>query len=341
MNAKFDQTTSGWIQTEAIPVRAAHRSTSSFAALVTVLCTIAACPTANADIDKSTVNAGQTISRPIWFLVDAKTQEKIRAGNADINDFKRPDIPKRVEIPMESASKTTIRNAKPKKDENSEKFPATPETLAAFNRDWMVKSVNMTLADNTVMECRALVRMNDVQKVILDKDLIMAQTIETDSDQGVQTWYCYVSTYEAPVALSADPAGHKRARHGLQGTWRVVSSKHTGDTFLLEEDARGLKIVVMGDTLTYYSRDERGRYEGRVQLDPATRAFDWSPAYSGIGSLTGSRVPFRGIYELKGDDLKIYFHATKWERPKTFDFKEGWLLVLKRDAKETSPEQKE
>jgi uncharacterized protein (TIGR03067 family) len=177
-----------------------------------------------------------------------------------------------------------------------------------------------------------LVRMEDAQEVFLEKDIIMALTIETDGDQGPETWYCYVSVYEAPVASPADPATQKKLMESLQGTWRIASSRHTDETFLFEEDPKGLRVVAKGDTLTYYSRDERGRYEGRFHLDPVTKAFDWSPAYSGIGPPSGATVPFRGIYELKDDALKIYFHANKWERPKTFDFREGWLLVLSHDT---------
>jgi internalin A len=280
----------------------------------------------------------QTIPRPIWLLVDAQTQKRIQAGNAGINNLKRPDVPQRVEIPRESAARIILRDAKQKKDQNSERFPASAKTLAAYNRVFAVKSVSMTLADNTVMKCRALVRMEDAQEVVLEKDIILALAIETDGDQGPETWYCYVSVYEARVAPSADPATQLKDREGFQGTWRITSSQHTDETFLFEEDPRGLKIVVKGDALTYYSRDERSRYEGRFQLDPVTKAIDWSPAYSGIGPPPGATVPFRGIYEFKGDELKIYFHETRWARPNTFDFKEGWLLVLKRNAKDKAPE---
>ena len=60
MIAKLEQTMSVWMQTGEIPVRAAPRATtSSLVTLVTVLCTIAACTSANADIDKSTVETGR------------------------------------------------------------------------------------------------------------------------------------------------------------------------------------------------------------------------------------------------------------------------------------------
>jgi uncharacterized protein (TIGR03067 family) len=281
---------------------------------------------------KETEVATRTIPRPIWVLVDTKTQERIQAGNRGNVSLMRPDVPKRIEIPKASIAEALLRDAKQKKDANGERFPASPKTLAAYRRNYAVKSVSMTLADNTVIECRALVRMADVQDVILEKDLIMALIIETNGDRGPETWYSYASVYEAPVAPPADPATQKKLMEGLQGTWRIASSRHTDDTFLFDEDPRGLRVVVKGDTLTYYSRDERGSYDGRFHLDPGTQALDWSPAYSGIGPPSGATVPFRGIYEFKDDALKIYFHASKWERPTTFDFKEGWLLVLTRDV---------
>jgi hypothetical protein len=43
-----------------------------------------------------------------------------------------------------------------------------------------------------------------------------------------------------------------------------------------------------------------------------------------------------GIYELKGDNLRILFGDAKDKRPKTFEEKDGWLLVLKRE-KPTAP----
>ena len=303
-----------------------------FASVVSLTLVLAVATAHGDDADEKAGEAitKRTIPRPIWLLVDAKTQEKIRVGNRGIKNSKKPDVPKRVEIPRESVGMKTLRDAMQKKDQNRERFPASAKTLATYNRDFTVKSVSMILADDTVIECRALVRADDAQIVVLDKDIIMALTIEAASDQGSETWYCYASVYEAPVAPSADLVTQKKVLKGLQGAWRIASSQHTGDVFLFEQDPTGLKVVVTGDTLTYYSRDERGKYEGRMQLDPVTKALDWSPAYSGIGPLTGATVPFRGIYELKDGEFKICFHDTKWERPKSFAFSEGWLLNLKR-----------
>ena len=45
----------------------------------------------------------------------------------------------------------------------------------------------------------------------------------------------------------------------------------------------------------------------------------------------GAGHTMRGIYELKGDNLRIVFLERKDGRPKTFDEKDGWLLVLKRE----------
>ena len=80
MNAKLEQTTSVWMQTGEISVHAAPRATTSFVALVTVLCTIAACTTANADFDKSTVEAGRV---HIQGKLDASHDLVVRIDRGD------------------------------------------------------------------------------------------------------------------------------------------------------------------------------------------------------------------------------------------------------------------
>ncbi len=59
MNAQLEQATSVWTALGEIPVHAAGRATHFFVALVAVLCSVAACTTANTDIDSSTVEAGR------------------------------------------------------------------------------------------------------------------------------------------------------------------------------------------------------------------------------------------------------------------------------------------
>ena len=59
MNAKLEQTTFVWMQSGTIRVDTVRRATNFFVALVAVLCAFAADNTANAGIDKSTVEAGR------------------------------------------------------------------------------------------------------------------------------------------------------------------------------------------------------------------------------------------------------------------------------------------
>ena len=65
----------------------------------------------------------------------------------------------------------------------------------------------------------------------------------------------------------------------------------------------------------------RSSYERRFRLDPVSKVLDWSPAFAGVGGLTGAMVPFRGIYGYNGDELRIYFHEARSERSEAFDFR--------------------
>jgi hypothetical protein len=88
------------------------------------------------------------------------------------------------------------------------------------------------------------------------------------------------------------------------------------------------KIVVDGDILTRY--DSRPGQEealtGRFNIDPKSKAFDWTGRL-GPGIHVHTRI---GIYDLRGDVLKIYF-GPELGRAKAFDEKGGELWVFIRD----------
>ena len=65
---------------------------------------------------------------------------------------------------------------------------------------------------------------------------------------------------------------------------------------------------------------------GTFKIDPKTKAFDWTGRF-GVGIHVHTMI---GIYELKGDDLKLYF-GDELERTRTFDGKGGRLWVFKRE----------
>lgn len=118
----------------------------------------------------------------------------------------------------------------------------------------------------------------------------------------------------------------------LQGSWRVVSSQ-VGDEKASSDEVARRKVTVNGNILIYeYGNEQKEKQEGTIKLDPKTKAFDWSWTSPQKGAT------MLGIYELKGDDLKIGFgNDDSIRRPKRFVMGKDdvvWLLVLKRDKAE-------
>jgi uncharacterized protein (TIGR03067 family) len=104
----------------------------------------------------------------------------------------------------------------------------------------------------------------------------------------------------------------KKDMEGLQGTWR---------------ESKTNTVVVKGDRLSIIdSRPGQDTILGIITINPKTKAIDWA-----MRTGLGAGVTMFGNYELKGDNLRIIFGERKDGRPKTFDEKDGWLLVLKRE----------
>ena len=83
----------------------------------------------------------------------------------------------------------------------------------------------------------------------------------------------------------------------LQGTWRVVSSQ-VADEKAAEDEVARRRVTIKGDLLIYeHGNEQKEQKEGTIKLDPKTKALD----------LTWSGATMLGIYELKGDDLKVGF----------------------------------
>jgi uncharacterized protein (TIGR03067 family) len=134
------------------------------------------------------------------------------------------------------------------------------------------------------------------------------------------TWNAFYAEHQVATDSSQeDIAQAEKDMESLQGTWR---------------ESKLQKVVVRGDRLSRI--DSRPGQEetitGLITIDPKTKAIDW-PMETGLAA----GVTWRGIYELKGDNLRIIFiGAPTPRRPKTFDEKDGFLLVLKRE-KPTAP----
>jgi RNA polymerase sigma factor (sigma-70 family) len=118
-------------------------------------------------------------------------------------------------------------------------------------------------------------------------------------------------------------AAVKKDKDALQGDWTVVEAKLIGNNNAEDKDqVKGKTFVFKGDKLI-------ARGESAYTIDPSKKPkeIEIVPA-DGPESEKGKT--FRGIYELKGDELKITFNGPDQPRPKAFDDIGSMAMVLQR-----------
>jgi len=236
----------------------------------------------------------KTIKRLALFLIDAKTK-----GIAEQTETTGTGI-KQIEIPEGTVAKKVLPD-----------MNYTP----SGKKEWVAKSVKMTLADDTLTEGQILLA-KEIGSVTLQN--VRNGGPRVVSDKGTRTWYVFLAEYDVAADSSAENiAQAKKDLEGFQGTWRRSEM---------------IKVVINGDQMS--NIDTRPGQEetmtGTITLDPHTKAVDWA-----LKAGLGADFTKMGIYELKGDDLRILFGDGDDGRDTTFDGKvdgkDGWLLVLKRE----------
>jgi uncharacterized protein (TIGR03067 family) len=126
-------------------------------------------------------------------------------------------------------------------------------------------------------------------------------------------------------------AGGKPEAPSFKGTWNALSYER-GGRVAPDETARMIKFSFADDKMTLLQGiGFTGSKECKFKLDatkkPAT--IDLSPQEG-----RNKDKPFEGIFELKGDELRLCFAAPGTPRPKEFVTKAGepvLLIVLKRE----------
>ncbi len=131
------------------------------------------------------------------------------------------------------------------------------------------------------------------------------------------------------AADSGKDSDARKERERLAGTWQVVTMENDGAR-TAAADVKQLRVIFTGKKLTW-DRGEKERYDATYRLDPAA-----SPKTIDVTFLMGPREgkTHKGVYQLKGNELKICWSASGQERPR--DFTAGrkssrTLLVLKRN----------
>ena len=117
-----------------------------------------------------------------------------------------------------------------------------------------------------------------------------------------------------PVARAVEPEKPKNDMAALQGTWSMVSGTQDGKP-LPEDVIKRVKVVVSGDKMTQIMDDRKHEHTYKLNPDKSPKEIDVDLGDGKVG---------KGIYELKGDTLKVA-HGSKPDspRPKDFTSKEG------------------
>jgi uncharacterized protein (TIGR03067 family) len=245
-------------------------------------------------------NVKTTITRPLVVLIEAQT--KGIPDNAKL---------KAIAIPKETIGTKLLRDVRLKRKQ-----------AKGLDREYVVKTLKLTLSDDTVVECQGLLA-DDVPETTTAKNP-QGFPVDAASEKGVGTWYQYLASYQLVVDPAKDPPARKKDMEKLQGTWRVVSSQ-LGDEKPRSEEELNTLVTIKGNKLTRNMQNSpRDSYHGIMNIDPVTKAFDFPGAPTGETML--------GIYDLQGDDLKIAFGNDGVMRPKGFDpiKHDALLMVLKR-----------
>ena len=144
------------------------------------------------------------------------------------------------------------------------------------------------------------------------------------------------------IGTGGEPGGEatRKAMSAIQGEWVTVEEELKGKPAAKAAvKATNRRITIRGNSFTM-SRVVSGRlgtYTGKFEIDAPSGSFDF------VGkNPVGAYMEFRGIYEVKGDRLRLcyrYARDEKVERPTEFktDDRSGVefvLLTLRRDADE-------
>jgi uncharacterized protein (TIGR03067 family) len=120
-----------------------------------------------------------------------------------------------------------------------------------------------------------------------------------------------------PPALAADAEDKAKSdKDKLQGTWIAVKGEHLGVSFTEAQ----LKNWGLGFDDEKFTREGGERAEGTYKIDADKKPKEIDLVFSGH--------TFLGIYELKGDKLKLAIRLN--ERPTEFSSNDAMLLVCEK-----------
>ncbi len=131
------------------------------------------------------------------------------------------------------------------------------------------------------------------------------------------------SAFVGGVALAADKTDDTRS---WQGTWNMVSCTWNG-----EPQNGNVQWIVKGDQYTISIDHKSGQDPHKITLNSSKKQIDVFHHDTPKGTWGGS---FKGIYEIKGDTLKVCYDLKGQQYPKSFDAGKGSGQVVYQFTRE-------
>jgi uncharacterized protein (TIGR03067 family) len=147
----------------------------------------------------------------------------------------------------------------------------------------------------------------------------------------------------AVLAVAADrPSGGavKKEWARLEGTWKLTRMEVNGKSLLQRGEQPALLVIKDGKLSAKGAPKGAPQESPDIRLDP-THTPKWVTVPNAHGGPAAKGITALGIYELKGDTLRVCVQEVETarlrerakERPRAFDSKQGLLLVFRRQGK--------
>lgn len=124
--------------------------------------------------------------------------------------------------------------------------------------------------------------------------------------------------------LAAEPDASRKDVDALQGAWAVAGLEYNGKDL---KDKYKISFTVKGDVLTVEGDGEVRKEYAKLafKLDPSTapKCLDLT-----VAGGTQKDALLEGIYELKGDELRLCVRVLGKDRPGEFKSPEGSSIAL-------------
>jgi RNA polymerase sigma factor (sigma-70 family) len=193
---------------------------------------------------------------------------------------------------------------------------SVPAGLVASTTQAVSGAVSAPVATLTqeVLHTLFLARLKQVGSVLLGVILVLV-------GGGFLVWHVAAPTPVVQPSASRDSTA-------CQGTWKVIDFQINGRVLNADEQAllKEKPFIIAGDKLTFH-------WPAQFRLD-ATKTPPEIDVVPTEGPEKEIGLILHGIYELKGDDMRVALRSQELGRPKKFEDLGAMLVTLKRQKNE-------